>query len=44
MEVVEHVADPLAYLTACRDLLKPGGPTLYFIAYALEGIPKVNDL
>ena len=25
MEVVEHVADPQAYLTACRDLLKPGG-------------------
>lgn len=25
MEVVEHVANPLAYLTACRDLLKPGG-------------------
>ena len=25
MEVVEHVADPLAYLTACRDLLKPQG-------------------
>jgi 2-polyprenyl-6-hydroxyphenyl methylase/3-demethylubiquinone-9 3-methyltransferase len=25
MEVVEHVADPPAYLTACRDLLKPGG-------------------
>jgi len=25
MEVVEHVADPLAYLTACHDLLKPKG-------------------
>ncbi|MEM9708326.1 MAG: bifunctional 2-polyprenyl-6-hydroxyphenol methylase/3-demethylubiquinol 3-O-methyltransferase UbiG [Pseudomonadota bacterium] len=25
MEVVEHVADPQSYLTACRDLLKPGG-------------------
>ncbi|WP_425092447.1 bifunctional 2-polyprenyl-6-hydroxyphenol methylase/3-demethylubiquinol 3-O-methyltransferase UbiG [Tropicimonas sp. S265A] len=25
MEVVEHVADPLAYLTACKDLLKPDG-------------------
>jgi 2-polyprenyl-6-hydroxyphenyl methylase/3-demethylubiquinone-9 3-methyltransferase len=25
MEVVEHVANPLAYLTACRTLLKPGG-------------------
>jgi len=25
MEVVEHVADPQAYLTACQQLLKPGG-------------------
>ncbi|MDG1117938.1 MAG: bifunctional 2-polyprenyl-6-hydroxyphenol methylase/3-demethylubiquinol 3-O-methyltransferase UbiG [Flavimaricola sp.] len=25
MEVVEHVAEPLGYLTACRMLLKPGG-------------------
>ena len=25
MEVVEHVSDPLAYLTACRTLLKSGG-------------------
>ncbi len=25
MEVVEHVADPLAYLTACQNLLKPKG-------------------
>lgn len=25
MEVVEHVADPLSYLTSCRTLLKPGG-------------------
>ncbi|MGE4327440.1 MAG: bifunctional 2-polyprenyl-6-hydroxyphenol methylase/3-demethylubiquinol 3-O-methyltransferase UbiG [Pseudodonghicola sp.] len=25
MEVVEHVADPLSYLTACRELLKAGG-------------------
>lgn len=25
MEVVEHVADPLTFLTACHDLLKTGG-------------------
>jgi len=25
MEIVEHVADPLAFLTSCQNLLKPGG-------------------
>ncbi|MBQ0805475.1 MAG: bifunctional 2-polyprenyl-6-hydroxyphenol methylase/3-demethylubiquinol 3-O-methyltransferase UbiG [Sulfitobacter sp.] len=25
MEVVEHVASPIDYMTACRQLLKPGG-------------------
>jgi 2-polyprenyl-6-hydroxyphenyl methylase / 3-demethylubiquinone-9 3-methyltransferase len=28
MEVVEHVADPLAFLSACRALLKPDGMML----------------
>lgn len=37
MEVVEHVADPLAYLTACRHLLKPGG---LMIASTLNRNPK----
>jgi 2-polyprenyl-6-hydroxyphenyl methylase / 3-demethylubiquinone-9 3-methyltransferase len=37
MEVVEHVADPLAYLTACRRLMKPGG---LMIASTINRNPK----
>lgn len=37
MEVVEHVSDPLAYLTACQRLLKPGG---LMIASTLNRNPK----
>lgn len=37
MEVVEHVADPLAYLTACHDLLKPGG---LMVCSTLNRTPK----
>ncbi|MEP3673810.1 bifunctional 2-polyprenyl-6-hydroxyphenol methylase/3-demethylubiquinol 3-O-methyltransferase UbiG [Sulfitobacter sp.] len=42
MEVVEHVASPISYLTACQQLLRPGGlhvcstlnrnPKSYFVA------------
>ncbi|WP_133485308.1 bifunctional 2-polyprenyl-6-hydroxyphenol methylase/3-demethylubiquinol 3-O-methyltransferase UbiG [Aliiroseovarius marinus] len=37
MEVVEHVADPLAYLTACQQLLKPGG---LMVASTINRNPK----
>ncbi len=37
MEVVEHVADPLAYLTACQRLLKPGG---LMVASTINRNPK----
>ncbi|PWR02176.1 bifunctional 3-demethylubiquinol 3-O-methyltransferase/2-polyprenyl-6-hydroxyphenol methylase [Meridianimarinicoccus roseus] len=37
MEVVEHVADPLAYLTACQTLLVPGG---LMVASTLNRNPK----
>lgn len=37
MEVVEHVSDPLTYLTACQQLLKPGG---LMIASTLNRNPK----
>lgn len=37
MEVVEHVADPLSYLTACQQLLRPGG---LMVASTLNRNPK----
>lgn len=37
MEVVEHVSDPLAYLTACQQLLKPGG---LMVASTINRNPK----
>ncbi len=37
MEVVEHVADPQGYLTACQTLLKPGG---LMICSTLNRTPK----
>jgi 2-polyprenyl-6-hydroxyphenyl methylase / 3-demethylubiquinone-9 3-methyltransferase len=37
MEVVEHVADPAAYLAACRALLKPGG---LMVASTINRNPK----
>lgn len=37
MEVVEHVADPQAYMSACAQLLKPGG---LMIASTINRNPK----
>ena len=37
MEVVEHVADPPAYLAACHDLLAPGG---LMVCSTLNRTPK----
>ncbi len=37
MEVVEHVSDPLSYLTACHQLLKPGG---LMVASTINRNPK----
>jgi len=37
MEVVEHVSDPLGYMTACQMLLKPGG---LMIASTINRNPK----
>ena len=41
MEVVEHVADPQAYLQACHDLLKPGG---LMVCSTLNRTPKAYML
>jgi 2-polyprenyl-6-hydroxyphenyl methylase/3-demethylubiquinone-9 3-methyltransferase len=40
MEVVEHVADPQAYLVACQELLKPGG---LMVCSTLNRNPKLHD-
>ncbi len=37
MEVIEHVVSPIDFLTACRDLLKPGG---LMIASTINRNPK----
>jgi len=37
MEVVEHVASPIDYLSACHDLLKPGG---LMVASTINRNPK----
>jgi len=37
MEVVEHVASPIDYLTACRNLLRPGG---LMVASTINRNPK----
>ncbi len=37
MEIVEHVADPQAFLTACQQLVKPGG---LFICSTINRNPK----
>ena len=40
MEVVEHVVEPLAYLSACQALLKPGGVRRLCVTGTLSPAPK----